>query len=202
MSVGAAPQRPAYFTQSGFRPLSVAGYHTLIDMGELTEDDRVELLEGHMVLKMPQNRSHSIVSTTAEEHLRAAKPPDWRLLVGKPITLPDSESEPDITLVRRDWAAVRSRHPEPPDVGLVVEVADTSLVIDRTDKTRIYARANLPVYWIINVVDRQVEAYTDPRPADPVPAYAARTDYRVGDAVPLVLDGQTVAQISVADLLG
>src|SRR5687767_10174862 len=101
MSVGAVPQRPAYFTLSGFRPLSVAAYHKLIDMGELTGDDRVELLEGHMVLKMPQNRPHSLVSTNAEELLGAARPSGWRLLVGKPITLPDSEPEPDIALVRR-----------------------------------------------------------------------------------------------------
>jgi Uma2 family endonuclease len=120
----------------------------------------------------------------------------------QPITLSDSEPQPDIVLARGDHTTYRTRHPGPADIGLVVEVADTSLTVDRNDMARIYARAGLPVYWIINVVDRQVEVYTDPRPADPVPAYATRTDYRPGDAVPLVLGGRPIAQLPVDDLLG
>jgi hypothetical protein len=84
----------------------------------------------------------------------------------------------------------------------VAEVSDSSLAFDQIDKCRSYARANLPIYWILNLVDRQVEVYTDPRPADPVPSYATRTDYRPGDSVPLVLDGHAVAQTPVDDLLG
>jgi Uma2 family endonuclease len=202
MSARAMPQLPAYFTHRGFRRLSVAEYHKLIDVGILTEGDRVELLEGHMVNKMGQNPPHSNSGTNAEDTLRDLLPQGWRLRAEKPITLPDSEPEPDIVLARGDRSTYRSRHPVPADIGLVVEVSDTSLLIDRSDMGRIYARANLPVYWIINVVDRQVEVYTDPRPADPVPAYAARTDHRSGDSVPLVLDGQTVAAIPVDDLLG
>lgn len=129
-------------------------------------------------------------------------PADWELRSEQPITLADSEPQPDLVLARGEYTKYRTRHPGPADIGLVVEVADTSLPVDRNDMGRIYARANLPVYWIINVVDRQVEVYTDPRPADPVPAYAARTDHRPGDSVPLVLDGQNIAQIPVDDLLG
>lgn len=201
MSVGAVPQLPAYFAHAGFRRLSVVEYHKLIEVGILTEHDRVELLEGYMVNKMPQNLPHSNSGTNAEETLRDCLPEGWRLRAGKPITLPDSEPEPDVVLARGDRSTYRNHHPEPRDIGLVIELADSSLVIDRSDMCRIYARSNLPVYWIINVVDRQVEVYTDPRPNDPVPAYATRTDYRPGDTVPLVLDGHPVIQLPVDELL-
>jgi Uma2 family endonuclease len=202
MSARAMPPLPAYFAHRGFRRLSVADYHRMIDVGILTEDDGIELLEGYMVNKMSQNPPDSNSGSNAEDTLRDLLPSGWRLRAEKPITLTDSEPEPDIVLARGDRSTYRTRHPGAGDIGLVVEVSDTSLLVDRSDMGRIYARANLPVYWIINVVDRQVEVYTDPRPTDPIPAYATRSDYRSGDAVPLVLDAQAVAHIPVDDLLG
>jgi Uma2 family endonuclease len=84
---------------------------------------------------------------------------------------------------------------------VVIEVSNTSLDTDREDKSRIYARAGLPVYWIVNVVDRQVEVYEQPSGPTADPGYATRTDYKPGDSVPLVLDGNTVGTIPAADLL-
>jgi Uma2 family endonuclease len=202
MSIGTIPPSTGYQPVPGAQRYTIDEYHCTIDGGQLTTDDRVELLEGRLVPKTPQNPPHSRVSTNAEELLRATRPPEWRLLISKPITLADSEPEPDITLARGDRTTIANRHPGPGNIGLVVEVSDSSLMFDRNDKCRAYARANLPVYWIINVVDRQIEVYTNPRPTDPIPAYATRTDYRAGDTVPLVLDGQVVAQIPVNDLLG
>src|SRR5207248_1191302 len=82
-----------------------------------------------------------------------------------------------------------TRHPGPSDFGILIEVADSSLLTDRRDKGRIYARESIPVYWIVNLVDRQVEVYTDPDPAASPPAYRTRTDYRPGDAVPITFRG-------------
>jgi Uma2 family endonuclease len=202
MSVGAVPQLPKYGPRSGFYRLSVAQFHRMIETGVLSEDDKVELLEGYLVPKMPPNPPHSNTVTNAGETFTSHLPSGWRVRREQPVVLADSQPEPDIVLVRGDRTTFRNRHPAPADIGLVGEVADTTLDEDRADKARIYARANLPVYWIINVVDRQVEVYTDPRPNDPVPAYASRTDYRSGDAVPLVLDGKPVAQLPVDELLG
>ena len=84
---------------------------------------------------------------------------------------------------------------------MVVEFADASLEFDRVVKQRIYARAGIPEYWIVNVVETQLEVYTDPDATATPPAYRTRTDYTPGQSVPLVLDGQTVAGIPVADLL-
>ena len=87
------------------------------------------------------------------------------------------------------------------DIGLVVEVADTSLLRDQRDKTRIYARGAFPIYWIINLVDRRVEVYTQPSGPTAVPAYGTFQTFQPGDSVPLVLDGAAVGTVPVNDLL-
>jgi Uma2 family endonuclease len=86
-------------------------------------------------------------------------------------------------------------------VLLVAEVAETSLAYDRDEKQQIYAEARLPVYWIINIVDRQVEVYTDPTGPAALPTYRRRQTFGENDVVPVVLDGQQVGQIAVRDLL-
>jgi len=202
MSVGAVPQPPKPSPRSGFYRLSVAQFRRMIQTGILSEDDRIELLEGHLVPKMPPNPPHSSTVGRVTRRIIRVLPDTWQYRSEQPITLADSEPQPDICLARGNAGAYDHRHPTPADIGLVGEVADSSLDDDRDWKGRIYARANLPVYWIVNVVNRQVEVYTDPRPADPVPSYATRTDYKAGDSVPLVLDGQTVARLPGDDLLG
>src|SRR5262249_46760367 len=107
----------------------------------------------------------------------------------------------DCAIVRGNARTYLTRHPGPADIGLVIEVADTTLAGDRADKCRIYARAGLACYWIVNLNDRQVEVYTSPSGPTASPAFAQRTDYHVGDTVPLVLDAATVASIAVVDLL-
>ena len=87
-------------------------------------------------------------------------------------------------------------HPGPADVALVVEVADTTLAKDRRRK-RTYGPAGIPVYWIVNLRDRKVEVYTSPGPD----GYASRTDYSPAMNVPLVINGATVGEIAVTDIL-
>jgi Uma2 family endonuclease len=85
---------------------------------------------------------------------------------------------------------------------MVGEVADTSLPTDRTIKLRAYARAGIPIYWVVNLVDRQVEVYTDPfTPPTGDPHYRTRTDYGPGQSVPLVVAGATVGSIPVDAVL-
>jgi Uma2 family endonuclease len=202
MSVGAVPPPPKYARRAGFYRLSVAQFHQMIQSGVLGEKDRIELLEGYLVPIMPPNPPHSTAVSRSNRTLIRILPDTWHLRSEQPLTLSDSQPQPDFAVVRGDFSAYATRHPGPADVGLVIEVADSSLDEDRDDMGRIFSRSGIPVYWIINVVDRQVEVYTDPRPADPVPAYTTRTDYRAGDSMPLVLDGHLVAQIPVNDLLG
>lgn len=180
---------------------SVDDYHRMIEVGILTEDDPVELLEGWVVLKMPRNPPHDGTIQIATEALRQRLPPGWQLRVQSALTTDDSEPEPDFAVVRGDARTYLRRHPGPQDTALVIEVADTTLTRDRQDKARIYARASLARYWIINLNAPQVEVYTDPSGPDPNPGYRQRQDYDLQVAVPLVIDGQERGPVPVRDLL-
>ncbi len=76
------------------------------------------------------------------------------------ITLSRSEPEPDAALVRGNARTYAKHHPKPPDIGLVIEVSDSTLDGDRIDKGRLYAEAGIVCYWIVNLVDRQIEIYS------------------------------------------
>ncbi len=192
---------PLQGTMAGFRRFSVDEYHRLIEIGLLTEDDHLELLEGYLVHKMARNPPHDGTIQKVAKQLRRALPAGWDLRVRSAATLTGSEPEPDLAVARGDENTYLTRHPGAADLGLVVEVADSTLAGDRADKGRIYARAGVVAYWIVNLSDRQVEVYDAPSGPTATPAFARRTDYRSGDDVPFVLDGVAVANLAVSDLL-
>jgi Uma2 family endonuclease len=175
-------------------------YHRMIDAGILREGDPYELLEGWIVPKMTRNPPHDLALGLAEDEISKRLPPSWFRRGQSAATTQDSEPEPDITIVRGNRRDYDQRHPHPQDIGMTVEVA-SSLQHDRAVKGRIYARAAIPIYWVINIPDHQVEVYTNPTGPCPAPHYQQRRDYRAGDTVPLVLDGQQVGMIAVRDLL-
>jgi Uma2 family endonuclease len=180
---------------------SVARYQKMIETGILTAEDKVELLENYVVLKMARNPLHDGTIQLMTETLAPAMPPGWRLRVQLTVVLADSQPEPDFAVVRGDARTYLARHPGAADVGLVIEVADSSLLRDQRDKTRIYGRGGIPCYWIVNLVDRRIEVYTQPSGPTAVPTYGAFGVYQPGDAIPLVLDGATVGSVPVAELL-
>jgi Uma2 family endonuclease len=180
---------------------SVDDYHRLIQSGILTEDDPVELLEGWIVPKMPRNPPHDTSLKLLEKSVESGVPVGWHTRWQSAITLTESEPEPDGVAVRGDVRDYRTRHPGPPDIALLMEVADTSLDRDRHLKGSLYARAGIPIYWIVNLVDSQVEVYTDPTGPDPSPCYRQRQDYDRNADVPLMIGGQQVGLVAVRDLL-
>jgi len=194
------PTQPIPFSVpvAGFRRFTVDEYHRLIEIGILTENDNLELLEGYLVHKMSRNPPHDGTYQKVLKRLLRCIPPEWDARGQCAITLAESEPEPDIAVVRDDPRGYMTRHPEPADCGLIIEVSDSTLSFDRADKSRIYAGAGIAVYWVVNVVDGQIEVYHSPNGT----TYADRQDYRPGDTIPLVLDGVTVAQLSVAELIG
>ena len=183
------------------RRFSVAEYHRMIDIGLLTENDPVELLEGWIVPKMPHTPSHDGTIHRIAKRVGRRLPPGWDVRVQSAITTSDSEPEPDIAVARGDETSYDVKHPGPADIGMLIEVSATSVAYDRTEKGQIYARANIASYWVVNLVDHWIEAYSDPDRAANPPAFKIRNDYRPGDQIPLVLDGQTVATFPVSDLL-
>jgi Uma2 family endonuclease len=175
--------------------LSVAQYHAMRDASILTEDDRVELLEGMLVQKLTKKPPHRLATSLVRTALEAAIPPGHYVDSQEPITTADSEPEPDVVVVRGTPRNYANRHPGPGDVVLVVEVADDSVERDRL-KAQLYATAGISVYWIVNLRSRVVEVHEEPRGG----AYRKRTDYASGD-VPVMLEGREVGQVAVEAIL-
>ena len=200
MSTGTVPPT-TYGDYASHARFSVAQYQRMVETGILTAADKVELLENYVVLKMPRNPPHDGTIQLVGEALGPFVPGGWRLRNQLSVVLPDSQPEPDFAIVRGNSRTYLTRHPTTADVGLLIEVADTSLLRDQRDKTRIYARAGIAVYWIINLVDRRVEVYTQPSGPTAAPAYGAFQTFQPGDDVPLVLDGATVGAVPVRDVL-
>lgn len=192
---------PAGIPPFPVQTIAVAKYHQMIKAGVYTEDDKVELIEGYIVPKMPRGTDHDSTMDQIDIALQGILPSGWKARSQRAITLADSEPEPDFAIVRWRPRAYAARHPGPADIGLVIEVADSSLLFDRRDKCRIYARAGIAIYWIVNIPDGLIEVYTQPSGPAPSPAYASHQDFSGGDSVTVVLDGQTVASIPVADIL-
>jgi len=195
-----APRLP-FKAMASFRTFTVDEYDRLIDQGVLTKYDHVELLEGYVVLKMPANPPHDFSVSVVYSHLNPIIPGGWALRCQVGAKLSDSRPEPDVAVVRGSLRTYASRHPGPADLGLVVEVSDSSLDRDQQDKARIYARDKVPVYWIVNLVDRRVEVYTDPNGPGDDPRYHTLRVFPAGAAVPVELDGATVGTIPVDDLM-
>src|SRR5262249_33482922 len=117
-------------------------------------------LEGRLVVAEPQHTPHATAIDLVGEALREAFGAGWRVRIQLPLGLgPDSEPEPDVAVVRGDARDFLADHPA--TAALVVEVSDASL-LDRRLKARIYARAGITDYWIVNLVDRVVEVHRDP----------------------------------------
>ncbi len=202
MSIGAPPTWNTFeLPPFPVRRFTVAEYHHMVQTGLLTEDEPVELLEGWIVPKVPRNTRHDVTLDLAQEVIRHKLPARWRIRIQSAITTDDSEPEPDLAIVLGPANRYLGHHPGAQDIAALIEVADTSLTHDRKEKGRVYARASVPIYWIINLVDSQVEVYTDPSGPVPAPNYRQRRDYGVNDSVPLVIGGQEIGQIAVRELL-
>jgi Uma2 family endonuclease len=169
--------------------------------GILTEEDPVELLEGWLVPKMTKNPPHSSVARRLWRTLDRLLPAEYLALYQDPITTGDSAPEPDVCVVRGEEKAFEERHPAAAEVALIVEVADTSLRQDRGPKKRLYARAAIPVYWVVNLVDRRIEVHTDPTGPARTPDYRQRRDYVPGETVPIVIDAVELGSLAAAELL-
>jgi Uma2 family endonuclease len=197
MATATATQLPLQGLQAGFRRFTIKEYHNLIRLGILTEDDNLELLRGYLVHKMSRNPPHDSTLQRLTWLLPRHVPADWSVRIQSAVTLADSEPEPDGAIVRGDIRAFDTRHPGPADFGIVIEVSDSTLDGDREDKGSIYAEAGIPEYWIVNLVDRQIEVHTAPGPSPDGHRYTARQDYPPGTRVPLRLDGTLVCEIEV-----
>ncbi len=155
--------------------------HEYERMAQVLDDPRVELIDGYVVNKMAKKPPHIWSVGRVFKALDVLPADRWTCRKEDPVRIPDfDEPEPDIAVVRGPEDLYQDRLPEAKDLALVVEVADSSLERDRGGKRNAYARARVPIYWIVNLVERQIEVYTQPGPS----GYASRIDFVAGDEVP------------------
>jgi Uma2 family endonuclease len=147
------------------------------------------------------NPPHDNAIELLDAALRPLIPAGWSVRIQSSITTRDSEPEPDLAVVR-GWPRDRgARDPTPDEIALVVEVSDSSLDTDRGAKARLYARAGIPVYIIVDLIHRHLEIHREPASSEPEPRYAEQEIAQAGDRIPVVIAGQTVGSIDVECVL-
>lgn len=139
---------------------NVDAYHRMLESGILDEDDHVELLEGVIVEMSPQGKAHAGVIVRLNRLLVLGLGDSFDVRPQLPLTLDEqSEPEPDLAVVP---AGSEGPGEHPHRALLVVEVANASLSRDREVKARLYARASIPEYWLVDLERRCIEVYRDP----------------------------------------
>ncbi|MGA9520028.1 MAG: Uma2 family endonuclease [Myxococcaceae bacterium] len=143
------------------RPLMVDEYHRMIEAGVFAEDEHLELLHGILTVRSPQSGPHARIIQRLNGILVRRLGEGFDVRVQLPLTLgDDSEPEPDFSIVPHGEEGHGANHPA--HALLVIEIARTSLHFDRVVKAPLYARAEIPEYWLIDVNGRQIEVMRDP----------------------------------------
>jgi len=191
--MGASAPQPRLWTREE--------YYKMVEAGVLRPDERVELIGGRIIAMSPQNSPHFTAVCLVEDVLRTAFGPGHVVRVQGPLDVsPSSQPEPDIAVVQGHARDYSRAHPT--TALLVVEVSESTLAFDRGEKASLYASAGIPEYWVVNLVDRQVEVYRDPVPVTGQPygyGYRSCTHYFAVDTVAPAAMPQSA--ITVADLL-
>lgn len=138
-------------------------YHRLIELGFLTENDRVELIRGELMQMVAKGTPHSVCNTSLVYEVTILLQRRAIVRGQEPITLPpNSEPEPDLVIACNRSDRYLSGHPNPGDIVLVAEVADSTLKYDQEVKLALYAESGISDYWIFNLVASCLEVYTQP----------------------------------------
>lgn len=196
----ARPARPKPPSSFPLRKWTVEQYHELIDKDVLTADDKVELLDGWIVEKMPQKPPHASSVRKLQSTLDRVLPVQWDTRSQAPITLATSEPEPDIAVVTRSPDDYETRHPVAGEIGLLIEVSRSSIFKDRVEKARIYAEAKIPEYWIVYVSKGMIEVLSKPTNGKEC-RYRQVKQYFKADLIPLILNGKRIAEIPLQGIL-
>ena len=145
------------------RRFTVKEFHHMGEAGILTEDDRVELIDGEIVHMTPIGSRHAACVKRFIRLLTTAVGDRAIVAAQDPVVLgPDSEPQPDVALLRPRPDFYAGGHPGPEDVWLLVEVTDTTAPFDRTVKVPLYARAGIPEVWLVDLAAQSVEVYRRP----------------------------------------
>lgn len=177
---------------------SLERYNRAIDTGVFTEADKIELLYGQIYNLMPAGTPHEECVSLLAEFFRFRFGREYRYREEKSITIPDTVSEPEpdfVVVVKKSYAKQR---PQPEDILFLAEVAKSSLSYDRNIKVELYAEANLAEYWIINLVNRQIEVHLKPDPEQKL--YGSVTHYHEDETFTSPFAGEVVVSELLPDV--
>jgi Uma2 family endonuclease len=206
MSVAEVPKSAPLSHDTNSMPdayrFSFEQYYRLGEIGVFSPEDRVELIEGQVIRMNPVGAQHETATLLTSDALVRCLPSGWHVRPQLTVRLLESAPLPDLAVARgaiRDFA---NRHVSPNEVGLLIEISDSTLAYDRKVKGPLYA-AGIVEYWIVNLIDHQVEVHRQPQPAQgETPAsYAQREVVDAKGTLNFNLDSHRVGPIKVADLL-
>ena len=167
---------------------TVEDYHQLIETG-LLEGKPVELLEGELIEMSPEGIPHSFTNRSVADYLRTLLKGQAFISEAHPITLDNSEPEPDIAIVRLPNDIYKLHHPYPQDIHWLIEVSNRTIEKDTKEKTVIYARNGIPEYWVIDLPHNKVWVFTQPN----LQGYLKTEEFTTGNVSPLAFPNIAIA---------
>ncbi|GAB4525272.1 MAG: Uma2 family endonuclease [Pleurocapsa sp.] len=141
---------------------SIADYHKMIAAGIL-QDRHIQLIDGELIEMSPEGVAHAAYGGSIADYLRQTLHNLAWIREAHPITLSNSEPEPDIAIVQLPKSKYFQSHPTPLDIYWLMEISDTTLAYDLTKKREIYAAAAIPEYWVADIKDKKLTVFTQPQ---------------------------------------
>jgi Uma2 family endonuclease len=176
---------------------TVEQVESMIESGVLTKSDRCELIRGELIEKIVLGDPHMAAVKRLNRWFNRAADTQYVVGVQDAIKLKDSRPEPDVTLLKYRADFYRSQTPTPADILLLIEVADSTLLLDKQVKLSLYAENGIQEYWIVNLIDDCIEVHRQPQSAG---TYADRQVIRRGERLsPIALPDLS---LSADDILG
>ena len=178
------------------RKFTVAEYYRMAEVGILSPEERVQLIEGEIIVMPPPSPPHSGTIIRSNRLLWSLAADQFLVCIQNPLHLDDvSEPEPDVMLVRPRADCYETIHPTPADTFLVLEVSDSTLDYDRNRKAQVYGRAGVAQTLVLNLPEDCIENFTEPGPQ----GYGRHTIHRRGDKIQLI--ALPDLELAVEDLL-
>ncbi|MEL6927618.1 MAG: Uma2 family endonuclease [Cyanobacteria bacterium J06600_6] len=167
---------------------SIKEWHDLIESGVLA-GKRVELLEGEIIEMSPEGIPHRNTNHKVVKYLRKLLDGIAEVYESHPITLDNSEPEPDVAIVRLPESIYDTHHPYSQDIYWLIEISNRTLARDLENKVVTYARNGIPEYWVIDLQNNKLIVHTNPKND----TYAQVLEYKVGAVSPLAFPQITVS---------
>ncbi len=184
-------------------PITVEEYFQIVNSGALGPEPKVELIEGIIVDKMTKNDPHIIATDLVQILLGRLMPPGYYSSMGNPVIIKarNSVPEPDAVVARGNPRDIRGHGRLPDSTALAVEVADTSYSLDRSRKSKLYASAGIPVFWLLDLNRRRLEIFSNPSGQGDQAQYDKLETFEETAEAPFVLDAQEIARFRVSEIL-